>query len=242
MDKIKCLIVDDEDLAIDVIEEYIGRIDFLHLEAKCSSAIEALQILNNTKIDLLFLDIQMPGLTGIQLLRNLSNPPLVIFTTAYSEYAIEGFELEALDYLLKPISFERFIKAVNRYFKQKPDIRNMIKPEREISKQRAFIFLKADKRMIKIFLDEILFIESHRNYVSILLENAKEIKTLNTITNIEEKLPENKFLRIHRSFLIATDKIKSYSSANIEIAGQSIPIGRNYKNIVLGFLDKDAID
>jgi len=242
MDKIKCLIVDDEDLAIDVIEEYIGRIDFLHLEAKCGSAIEALQILSNTKIDLLFLDIQMPGLTGIQLLRNLYNPPAVIFTTAYSEYAIEGFELEALDYLLKPISFERFIKAVNRYFKQKPDIRNTIKPEREISKQRAFIFLKADKRMIKIFLDEILFIESHRNYVSILLENAKEIKTLNTITNIEEKLPENKFLRIHRSFLIATDKINSYSSANIEIAGQSIPIGRNYKNIVLDFLDKDAID
>lgn len=242
MNKIKCLVVDDENLAIDVIEEYIGRIDFLHLEAKCNSAIDALRILNNTKIDLLFLDIQMPGLTGIQLLRNLSNPPSVIFTTAYSEYAIEGFELEALDYLLKPISFERFIKAVNRYFKLKPDTTNIKITEKNLPKQRAFIFLKSDKRMMKIFLDEILFIESHRNYVSIILENDKEIKSLNTITNIEEKLPENKFMRIHRSFLISMDKINSYSSANIDIAGQSIPIGRNYKNIVIDLLDKDAID
>lgn len=115
--KIKCLIVDDEDLAIDVIEEYINRIDYLQLEGKCKSAVEALSVLNSKQIDLLFLDIQMPGLTGIQLLKNLSNPPCVIFTTAYSEFALESYELEALDYLIKPIPFERFIKAINRYFK-----------------------------------------------------------------------------------------------------------------------------
>nr|WP_320120249.1 LytTR family DNA-binding domain-containing protein [uncultured Marinifilum sp.] len=239
--KIKCLIVDDEDLAIDVIEEYINRIDYLQLEGKCKSAVKALSVLNSQQIDLLFLDIQMPGLTGIQLLRNLSNPPSVIFTTAYSEFALESYELEALDYLIKPIPFERFIKAVNRYFKLKNHNFRIPEKKEENRSEQAFIFVKSEKRMVKVFLHEIIYIESQRNYVSIFLENNQEVHTLNTISNIEEKLPENNFLRIHRSFIVAINKIVSYSSANIEIKNTQIPIGRNYKTMVMDVLERNAI-
>ncbi|MGQ1909733.1 LytR/AlgR family response regulator transcription factor [Marinifilum sp. RC60d5] len=239
--KVKCLIVDDEDLALDIIEEYINRIDYLQLEGRCKSAVQALSILNSKQIDLLFLDIQMPGLTGIQLLRNLSNPPSVIFTTAYTEFALESYELEALDYLIKPIPFERFIKAVNRYFKLAKHNFQIPEKKENNSTEQAFIFVKSEKRMIKVFLHEILFIESQRNYVSIYLENNKEIITLNTISNIEEKLPDNNFLRVHRSFIIALKKIGSYASGNIEINKQLIPIGRNYKTMVMSVLERNAI-
>ncbi|MCY1633786.1 LytR/AlgR family response regulator transcription factor [Marinifilum sp. D737] len=239
--KVKCLIVDDEDLALDVIEEYINRIDYLQLEGKCKSAVEALSILNSKQIDLLFLDIQMPGLTGIQLLRNLSNPPTVIFTTAYSDFALEGFELEALDYLIKPIPFERFINAVNRYFKLKKHQYHIAEKQESTLSEQPFIFVKSEKRMVKVFLHEILYIESHRNYVSIYLENGNEVVTLNTISNIEEKLPEMNFLRIHRSFIVAINKLSSYSSANIEIGNKQLPIGRNYKNMVMDVLDQNSI-
>ncbi|WP_321278932.1 LytTR family DNA-binding domain-containing protein [Marinifilum fragile] len=239
--KIKCLIVDDEDLAIDVIEEYINRIDYLQLEGKCKSAVEALSILNSKQIDLLFLDIQMPGLTGIQLLRNLSNPPSVIFTTAYSEFALESYELEALDYLIKPIPFGRFIKAINRYFKINQPQFQIPEKKEEISSEQPFIFVKSEKRMVKVFLHEIQYIESLRNYVSIYMENGQEIVTLNTISNIEEKLPESSFLRIHRSFIASINKIQSYTSSNIEIANKLIPIGRNYKSMVISVLEQKSI-
>lgn len=240
--KIKCLIVDDEDLALDILEEYINRIDYLQLEARCKSAVEALSILNAKNIDLIFLDIQMPGLTGIQFLRNLSNPPSVIFTTAYSEYALEGFELEALDYLIKPIPFERFINAVNRYFKLNKQSLHIPEKADSESDRQPFIFIKSNKRMVKVFLHTILYIESLRNYVVIYLDNKESITTLNSITNIEEKLPETDFMRIHRSFIVAIDKIDSYSPANLEFGGQLIPIGRNYKNMVLEELNKRSIE
>ncbi|PKQ61137.1 DNA-binding response regulator [Labilibaculum filiforme] len=239
---IKCLIVDDENLAQDVIEEYINRIDYLQLEGKCGSAVEALSILNTKQIDLLFLDIQMPGLTGIQLLRNISNPPSVIFTTAYSEYALESYDLEALDYLIKPIPFERFIKAVNRYFQLKKHDFQITEKKEPVTTDQPFIFVKSDKKMVKVFLHEILYIESQRNYVSIYLENNKEIVTLNTISNIQEKLPESNFLRVHRSFIIAINKIETYSSSIIGINSKQIPIGRNYKSIVMDVLDRNAIN
>ena len=240
--KVRCLIVDDEELALDVIEEYISRIDYLHLEGRCKSAVEALSILNSKQIDLVFLDIQMPGLTGTQLLRNLSNPPAVIFTTAYSEFALEGFELEALDYLIKPIPFERFIKAVNRYFKLKKHQYQIPEKKEPDSSEQPFIFVKSEKKMVKVFLHEIKYIESLRNYVSIYLENNQEVLTLNTISNIEEKLPEKSFLRIHRSFIIAINKIESYTSSNIELGGKQIPIGRNYKSMVMDVLEQNSIN
>ncbi|TAJ13677.1 DNA-binding response regulator [Marinilabiliaceae bacterium JC017] len=240
--KVRCLIVDDEDLAIDVIAEYISRIDYLELVGICKSAVEALAVLNQKQVDLLFLDIQMPGLTGLQLLRNLSNRPEVIFTTAYSEYALEGFELEALDYLIKPIPFDRFIKAINRYFKMRQHPLEI--PEQTVKDTflDSFIFVKSDKVMVKVILSEINHIESLRNYVSIFLKDGKEVKTLNTISNIEEKLPESHFLRVHRSFIIAIDKIESYTSGSVKIAGQYIPIGRNYKDQVKQVLEQRSIE
>ncbi|QZE15703.1 LytTR family DNA-binding domain-containing protein [Halosquirtibacter laminarini] len=241
--KIQCLIVDDESLALDIIEQYIERIDTLQLVAKCQSAIEALDHLNNHKIDLLFLDIQMPGLTGIQLLRNISNPPPVIFTTAYSEYALESYDLEALDYLIKPIPFERFIKAINKYYKLKLPTRDSIRtPVQQEVKEKPFIFVKSDKRMVKIMLHEICYIESIRNTVSIYLTNKKVIITAMTISNIGEKLPEVEFLRVHRSFIVSISKIESYATANIKIENQWIPIGRNYKTEVLSVLQNHSIE
>ncbi|MCG8580925.1 MAG: LytTR family DNA-binding domain-containing protein [Bacteroidales bacterium] len=241
MNPVKCLVVDDESLAVDVISEYISRLDNLLLVDTCNTAIEAMQKLNEHEIDLLFLDIQMPGLTGLQLMRNLSHKPEVIFTTAYSEYALEGFELEALDYLIKPISFERFIKAVNRYFKNHQQVEI---PQKDTNNtfNDAFIFVKSDKMMVKIVLKDITHIESLRNYVSIYLNDGREIKTMNTISNIEEKLPETHFLRVHRSYIIAIDKIESYTTGSLNIMGYNIPIGRNYKEQVLNSLDQNSIE
>ncbi len=241
MNIIKCLIVDDEELARDVIEEYISRLDFLKLESSCKSAVEAISILNQKHVDLLFLDIQMPGLTGMQLLRNLSNPPEVIFTTAFTQYAHEGFELEALDYLVKPISFERFVKAVNRYFKTHKQLTRPAVSSAETMADEPFIFVKSDKKMVKVMLNEIVFLESMRNYVAITITDGREIKTLNSISNIEEKLPERDFLRIHRSFIVALKKVEAYSPTHVKTTGREIPLGRYYKEKVLKILERHNI-
>jgi len=242
MDKIKCLIVDDEELAIDILEEYINRISYLELTGTCKNAMEAITFLNQTQVDLLFLDIQMPGLTGLQLLRGMNDRPEVIMTTAYSEYALEGFDLNVLDYLIKPIPFERFVKAINRFFQIRQP--NISLPDNSLtdSYKDAFIFVKSDKVMIKVVLSDITYIESLRNYVAIYLINGKMVKTMNTISNIEEKLPENHFMRVHRSFIIAIDKIGSFTSGSIKINGQIIPIGRQYKDIVKQKLDQKSIE
>ncbi len=242
MDKIKCLIVDDEDLAIEVITEYVRRIEYLDLVGTCSNALDAMAFLNQNKVDLLFLDIQMPGLTGLQLLRNLNERPEVIMTTAYSEYALEGFDLQVLDYLIKPIPFERFIKSINRYFKIRQPHISLPEQNSNDNYQDAFIFVKSEKVMVKIVLSEIKYIESLRNYVSIYLGKDKVIKTMNTISNIEEKLPESHFLRVHRSFIIAIDKIDSYTSGSFKIDGNIIPIGRQYKDVVKAALEKKSIE
>lgn len=240
MKTVRCLVVDDEQLAVDVIAQYISRLEILELVGTCNSATDAMGFLANNDVDLLFLDIQMPGLTGLQMIRNMSQRPEVIFTTAYSEYALDGFELEALDYVIKPVSFERFVKAVNRYFK--------INKQSEIPQQNSkasfadsFIFVKSEKMMVKVVLSEITHIESLRNYVSIFLSDGREIKTMNTISNIEEKLPETHFQRVHRSYIIAIDKIESFTSGSIRIVGQNIPIGRNYKDSVKERLEKRSI-
>lgn len=240
--KIKCLIVDDEDLAIDVIAEYIKRIDYLELIGSSNNAVDAMALLNQHKVDLLFLDIQMPGLTGLQLLRNLSVRPEVILTTAYSEYALEAFDLQALDYLIKPISFERFIKAINRFFKIRHSQIQLPEQESSIVSQEAFIFVKSDKKMVKVVLNEICYIESLRNYVSILLSDGGLVKTMNTISNIEEKLPEKQFLRVHRSYIVAIDKIDSYTSGSFKVNKQIIPIGRLYKDNVKAKLKDLSIE
>lgn len=233
--KIRCLIADDEPLAAAVLEKYIGQLDTLLLAGKCDNAIEALLFLQKNKIDLLFLDIQMPKLTGIDLLKTLQKRPKVILTTAFRDYAVEGFELNVLDYLVKPIPFERFLVAINKYHAAHetsmtlPPV--MTSPVSGISPD-AFIYLKSDKKMVKVFLKDILYIESLKDYVKVRT-TEKDIITYQRITYLEEKLPDESFQRIHRSYIIAINKIKSFNAAFIEIGDQELPIGRQYKAEVM---------
>ncbi len=230
--KISCLIVDDEPLASDIIEEYLSRMDGYEVVAKCSNALQAFSIISQNKIDLLFLDIQMPKLTGIEFLKSLHNPPKVIFTTAYTEYALDGYDLDVVDYLLKPISFERFLRAIDKASKllvatsTSPATYSQPTPVSE-----PYIYVREDKITQKIFLSEILYIESQGNYVKIVCTD-REITSYSSISLIEEKLPETKFLRVHRSFIVANDKITAFSGTTILIGKHQIPIGRSYKTLV----------
>jgi DNA-binding LytR/AlgR family response regulator len=231
--KIKCLIVDDEPPAWDVIKNYISFIPSLQFVASCDNALEALSFLKQHHIDLIFLDIQMPQILGTDFIRTLKNPPKIIFTTAHRKFAVEGFELDAVDYLLKPISFERFLKAVNRVLettlqstKQEdaPDTR-----KRENSS--SFIHFRADRKMVKVPLEEILYIESLKDYIKVVTK-TKTIITKQSISSLEENLPGPAFIRIHRSYIVALDKIESYSTELIEIAKQTLPISRMYRHEV----------
>ncbi|MDP5171995.1 MAG: LytTR family DNA-binding domain-containing protein [Bacteroidia bacterium] len=237
---IRCMIVDDEPLALDVLENYIDKIDNLTLVARLDNAIEAFNRLNREAVDLVFLDIQMPRLTGIELLRNMSNPPRVIFTTAYRDYALAGFELDAIDYLLKPISFDRFLRAVNKAYQiSVPNVPASFHASEveEQSYEEAFLYLKADKKMVKILLKDILYIESLKDYVRVKTRD-KSVTSYQRISFLEEKLPEDRFLRIHRSFIIAMDKIDAFSNSAVEIGEVELPIGRNYRNEVLNALNQ----
>lgn len=236
--KIRCLVVDDEPLAIAILADYIGQLETLTLVGKCDNAVEALLFLQKNKVDLLFLDIQMPKLTGIDFLKTLSNRPKVIFTTAFREYALEGFELNVLDYLLKPIPFERFLAAINKYHSANESSNPL--PQILISQDSGtpgeqFIYLKSDKKMVKVFLKDILYIESLKDYIKVKT-STQEIITYQRIGYLEEKLPDIQFLRIHRAYIIATDKIKSFSTAVIEVGDQELPIGRQYKAEVMKVL------
>jgi len=232
--KIKCLVVDDEPPAVDVLVKYIEAVDDLELTATCSNAVEALSSIKHSSVDLLFLDIQMPQLLGTDFIRTLKNPPKVIFTTAYRKFAIEGFELDAVDYLLKPISFERFLKAVNKILQttfhgtatsqgfEGQDLRH---PEN-------FIYFRTDRKMVKIFLDDILYIESLKDYIKVIT-TTKQVITKQGISALEEMLPSDQFLRIHRSYLVAVNKIDSYTADDIQIREKELPIGRMYHHEVL---------
>jgi DNA-binding LytR/AlgR family response regulator len=224
--KIKCLITDDEPLALDVLANYIQSLDFLSLEHKCYNAIETLNYLKKNPVDLLFLDIQMPRLTGIELLRTLPQAPKVIFTTAFRDYAVEGYELNVLDYLLKPISFDRFLMAVNKFYQQ-PFKTDSITEEKE-EKRDASIYVKYQKKMTQVRLQDILFIESLRDYVKIKTVNG-DIVTHANISHVENKLPAELFIRIHRSFIVPIQKIQKFTSSSIEINSFELPIGRLYK-------------
>ncbi|ELR70178.1 Two-component system response regulator [Fulvivirga imtechensis AK7] len=232
--KIRCLIVDDEPLAIEIIESYVNRLDHLELVAKCSNALKAFEILQKEPVDLIFLDIQMPKLTGIDLIKTLKQPPKVILTTAYRDYALEGFELDVVDYLLKPISFERFLKAVSRVSNQHEN--GAASDSSNINSEDAYIYLKADKKMVKVHLKDILYIESLKDYVRVKTAE-KDVITHQKISYLEEKLPEECFLRIHRSFIVSMKKIETYSASAIEVPGKELPIGRLYKDQVLEILN-----
>ncbi len=244
---INVIIVDDEPLAQDVLETYIEKVPELHLVKKCGNAFEANEVLKNNQIDLMFLDIQMPQLTGIDFLKTLSKPPLVIFTTAYPNYAIEGFELNALDYLLKPISAERFMKAVNKATEQLELQRKETPaamghtPEED---NPDYIFVKADKKLVKINFDEIIYIEGLKDYVIIRLENTRVI-TLQTMKSLEDKLPMGMFKRIHRSYIVNINKISAIVGNMVEVMekGQAkhLPVGKNYRDELLDMVNKNRL-
>lgn len=233
MKKITCLLVDDEPPALDVLKEYITSVSSLELAGICNDAVEALNILRGKTIDLLFLDIQMPHLLGTDLVRTLKNPPKVIFTTAYRKFAIEGFELDAVDYLLKPISFERFLKAVNKVMETNLKLtdNNDTNSDQQNNSHNAFINLRADRKNLKIPLDDILYVESLKDYIKVVTK-TKNIVTKQSISSLEEALRGNNFIRIHRSFIVAINKIESFTSDTIEIARQELPISRMYRHEV----------
>ena len=221
---VNCLIIDDEPLAINVIKNHIKEIDNLNVINTFNSAIDALSFMKSNTVDLLFLDINMPLLDGLDFIKSLDKKPMIIITTAYSEYAIKTYELEVLDYLVKPISFPRFLKAVNRAFKE---LNSNLTSNIGIAK-RAHIFIKVDKKkMQKIYLDEILIIESLRDYLKIKTIANKYI-IHSTLSSFTEKLPSNNFIRIHRSFTIAIDKIEAVQGNSVEIDGVKYVIGRSY--------------
>ncbi len=236
--KITCIIVDDEPLARDVIETFISRIDGLELIGTCADALEAFNLISKKDIDLVFLDINMPEITGIDFLKDLNPSPKVIFTTAYSNHAVDAFNLEAVDYLLKPIEFSRFLKAVNKVFKELIPIHqknSKTKPQSYSSYQETFLYLKVEKKMQKVFLKDIQYIESLRNYIKIKMVD-RELIAYKSISKIEETLPGKKFLRVHRSFIVGIDFIDSFSPSEIDIKGVKIPVGRNYKETVKDIL------
>jgi len=230
--KISCLAVDDEPPALDVLKKYISSVQSLELVGTCSDAVEALNFIRHRSVDLIFLDIQMPQILGTDFLRTLKNPPKVIFTTAFRKFAIEGFELDAVDYLLKPISFERFLKAVNKVMDASLNGSLSIENEQQnkVTTDNS-IYFRSDRKMIKVNLCDILYIESLKDYIKVVATSGTVI-TKQSISSIEETLPKDMFIRIHRSFIVAVNKIESYSNELIWLGKAELPISRMYRHEV----------
>lgn len=227
MSKIKCIIIEDEPLAVKVLSDYISHVPFLELQGTFKDAILATDYLRNNTIDLIFLDIHLPKLKGMAFLKTLTHPIAVIVTTAYHQYAVEGFDLNVTDYLLKPFDFERFLKAVTKVQTAENE---KLKPI-ESQEVKDFIFINVQKKKVKILFSEIVYIESQREYIKIITTKKEYISKMST-HEIESLLPANLFLRIHRSFIVSIKKIESYTAEIIEVNGVSIPIGRGYRDII----------
>jgi DNA-binding LytR/AlgR family response regulator len=227
---INCLVVDDEPIARKGLMEYIRQIDYLYLVDQCNSAAEAAGMLQKNKVDLVFLDIQMPKLTGIEFVKALANPPLIIFTTAFSEYALEGFELDVVDYLLKPISFPRFLKSVEK-------AQNYLHARnKELSITQDFFFIKCNGKIEKIVMADVIYIEAMSNYVIIHTREKKYITYL-TFSGIEEQLPSNLFIRVHKSFLVAVSAIQTIDGNKVITGLVSLPLSKNYRNDVMNRIE-----
>ncbi len=230
----KCLIIDDEPLARELLETYLHKIPNFELVASCSSALEASTLMNNTKIDLLFLDIEMPVLKGTDFFKNLIQKPDVVFTTAYRDYAVDGFELNALDYLLKPIFFDRFFLAIQKFLKQKQVVQSPSIEQNTRSKEN-YVFVNKSKKQIKIVFDEVLYIESLKDYIKIHLRDKETIMVKESISAFEKRI-DLRFIRLHRSYIVNSEKITAYTKNDVEVGRIEIPIGNNYKENMLPFL------
>jgi DNA-binding LytR/AlgR family response regulator len=234
MDKsVSCIIVDDETMAREIIASHLSKIDAIEVVAECKNAIEAFNYISKNTIDLVFLDINMPEISGIAFAKSINKDIKIIFTTAYRDYAVEGFDLQAVDYLLKPIAFERLLKSVNRYFEVTTSSNSTrIEP----TDTNDFIFVRSDRKMLKVDFDAIIYIESFSDYIKIHTKDAV-IVTRETISAIEAKLPKNRFLRIHRSYIICISKIQSFTHEHITINNKALSISRSYKKDVLKHLE-----
>jgi len=232
---VNCLIVDDEPIAREILLRHLQKIKAINVVDNCKNAVEAFNAINSNAIDLIFLDINMPEVSGLSFARSINNNIKVIFTTAYREYAIDGFELQAVDYLLKPISFERLLQAVNKYLNETVPIKEE-KIEEIVLEKSEFVFVRSERKMVKIEFSEISFIESLSDYLKIHFNN-RTVVTRETISNIEAKLPQKEFVRIHRSYIVSVSKIESFTNEFVEINKKALPISRSYKKEVLDRLE-----
>jgi Response regulator of the LytR/AlgR family len=232
MNPIRCLLVDDEELALDVLEIYLDRLEGFEVAGRCTNALEASSFLNENPVDLVFLDIQMPKLNGMEWIKSLAIPPKVIFCTAFSNFALESYEVNAIDYLLKPVSFERFEKAVGK-------AADIIHKEQRLAdlKEEEFISIKSERRFYKIPINSILYIHSLSNYYQVVTPE-KKIIVYGSLSALENKLSANLFIRIHRSYLVAINKIEAISSTFILLEGKKIPVGRKYRDSVEALIDR----
>ncbi len=237
MNKFRCLLVDDEPPALEILRTYITGMPSLEIAGECNHAMAAFEFLQRNRVDLIFLDVHMPRLLGTDLLKALPNPPKVIFTTAFRDYAVEGFELGAIDYLLKPYSFDRFLRAVHKALNLEQ--RNQPAQNDSVTQTDRFLYVRADRKMVKVMVDDILYVESLKDYVRILLKEQQVI-TKQTITALEEMLPENDFVRIHRSFIVSLNKINSYNQHAVFLGKTELPVGPLYKQEFMKRLGRAA--
>jgi len=239
----RCLVVDDEKFALELMSDNIQKVPFLKQIGMCKNAIDAMEVLRHEQVDLIFLDVQMPGISGIQFLNSLSNPPMVIIVSAYDNYAIHGFNLDVVDYLLKPVAFERFLKAVNKAFellclRQQKELTPVKKaPESE------YLFVNADYSVVRINIPEILYIEGLKDYVKIYLKNTvKPVITRLSMRFMEEKLPVKGFARVHKSFIVALDKVTAFKKNRLMIKDVEIPVSDNYRDKILAYIGQQEHD
>ncbi len=233
-DKINCIIVDDEPVAREILENHLKKLDQIRVIASCKNALEAFRVVNTETVDLVFLDINMPDISGLAFAKSINNNLNIIFTTAYREYAVEGFDLKAVDYLLKPISFERLLQSVNKYINEHKTISDSKNSGQK--EQSGFCFVRSDRKMVKIIFNDIRYVESIGDYLKIHLKDGM-ITTRETMQNLTGILPANDYLRIHRSYLVAFSSIRSFTNEYIEVEDCDLPISRGYRNGVLEALN-----
>lgn len=235
---IRCIVVDDEPFAIELLEDFIRKVPFLQLAGTCESALEALDILKKGNVDLMFLDIKMPDINGLDLMKSLKNPPVVIFTTAYSEYAVDSYNLDALDYLLKPIPFDRFLKSVNKAREYLEENGNVPLQETPNVPGKDYFFVKANYQILKINFSDILYLEGLKDYVKIYC-GSKPVLTNQCMKYFESKLPADTFVRVHRSFIVSLDKITAISKNRVQIGDKYIPVSGSFKDHFFQIIDKN---
>jgi DNA-binding LytR/AlgR family response regulator len=236
MQKWRCLIVDDEPPAVKVLKSYTESLEYLEIIGTFNNAFQVIDMLHSQKVDLMFLDINMPKLLGTQMLKTIKNPPKVIFTSAHKDYAIDAFELDAIDYLLKPVSFERFLKAVNKFCQV-----NTVEADHH-DDVPGFLYFRAERKMVKVFLEDITYIESFKDYIVIHRQNEADLKVKYAISSVDTMLPQNLFLRIHRSYIVSMKRVSAFTINDVEIGKIELPIGRSYPDVLKKLTNDNSFD